>query len=476
MQEQNDSELLERYAEGNSEEAFAELVARYVNLVFSTALRHVGNPQHAEEITQAVFIILARKARSLRGRSILSGWLYHTARMTAANFARAEKRRLRREQEAYMQSVLNEPEPGVWMQIAPMLDGAMAGLSGKDREAIVLRFFDGRKLSEVGATLGTGEEAARKRVNAAVEKLRGYFTRRGVVLSAAVLTAAIGANSVHAAPAGLAVASVTAAAGKGMAAGGSTLALIKATLNQMAWAKAKTIIVIGGAVILAAGTTTTLVAQHHQPGYAAGTNAVIPYKTMDDVCQMAASVDSTKILAQVTVSARRTVHPADISLTIQSATKGPIAVQIGTNGEVLNFPHEKELRRENPPIIANQPKGTVGLSISAQLPIPEDLTFRYHRLGDWATEPGKIIKTQAGILSRLGLSPRSAPKPQGVIFFFPKTSAGKAKVEIAAASGRKEYTADRSGRIILKLEKTLLAEDPEVTLSEKPQQILPDMK
>ena len=139
MQEQNDSELLERYAEGNSEEAFAELVARYVNLVFSPALRHVGNPQHAEEITQAVFIILARKARSLRGRSILSGWLYHTARMTAANFARAEKRRLRREQEAYMQSILNEPEPGVWMQIAPMLDGAMAGLSGNHQGCPAIR-------------------------------------------------------------------------------------------------------------------------------------------------------------------------------------------------------------------------------------------------------------------------------------------------------------------------------------------------
>ena len=263
MQEQNDSELLERYAEGNSEEAFAELVARHVNLVFSTALRHVGNTQHAEEITQAVFIILARKGRSLRGRAMLSGWLYYTARMTAANFARAEKRRLRREQEAHMQSVLNEPEPDVWRQIAPMLDDGMAGLSGKDREAIVLRFFDGRKLSEVGAALGTGEEAARKRVNAAVGKLRSYFSRRGVVLSAAGLTAALGANSVHAAPAGLAAALITAAAGKGVAAGGSMVVLIKATLNQMAWAKLKTAVLIGTTLLLAAGVATVVVSKTH---------------------------------------------------------------------------------------------------------------------------------------------------------------------------------------------------------------------
>jgi hypothetical protein len=372
-----------------------------------------------------------------------------------------------------MQSLLNETAADAWIQIAPLLETAMAQLGEQEHNAIVLRFYEGKALKQVGAVLGTGEDAARMRINRALEKLRKFFAGRGLTLSAAVIAAAVSTSAVQAAPAGLAT-TVTAAQGTAVTA--STLTLVKGALKIMAWAKAKTIIVIGGAVILAAGTTTTLVDQHHQPGYAAGTNAVIPYKTMDDVCQMAASVDPTKILARVTISSRRAVHPGDISLTIQSAVKGPIPVELGTNGEVLKFPHDKELRRENPSIIANQPKGTLNLLVSVQLPIPEDLTFRYHRLGDSATEPGRIIKTQAGILSRLGLSPRSAPKAQGVIFFFPKTSAGKAKVEIAAASGRREYTADRSGRIILKLEKTLLAEDPEVILSEKPQQIVPDMK
>src|ERR1700690_1207459 len=140
MPELDDIALLRQYAEDNSESAFATLAEKYVNLVYSTALRGAGNAQAAEEITQAVFIILARKARSLSKRTILSGWLYQTTRLTAANFQRGEIRRQKREQEAYMQSTLNEPEPEAWPQIAPLLEAAMTGLSEKDRNAIVLRF------------------------------------------------------------------------------------------------------------------------------------------------------------------------------------------------------------------------------------------------------------------------------------------------------------------------------------------------
>ena len=110
MTELDDHELLAEYARTESEAAFAALVARYVNLVYSAALRFTGNPHHAEEITQAVFIILARKAGGLRRGTVLSGWLYQTARLTAANFVKGEIRRQRREQEAYMQSTLTEPE------------------------------------------------------------------------------------------------------------------------------------------------------------------------------------------------------------------------------------------------------------------------------------------------------------------------------------------------------------------------------
>src|SRR6266481_5082985 len=108
MPELTDHELLAEFARTESETAFATLVTRYVNLVYSTALRFTGNPHQAEEISQAVFIILARKAGKLSSRVVLSGWLYQTARLTAANLLKVEIRRQQREQEAYMQSIVNE--------------------------------------------------------------------------------------------------------------------------------------------------------------------------------------------------------------------------------------------------------------------------------------------------------------------------------------------------------------------------------
>ena len=122
MPELDDQQLLAEFVGRNSEAAFTSLVARHVNLVYSAALRFTGNRHHAEEITQAVFIILARKAGSLRRDVVLSGWLYQTARLTAANFVKGEIRRQRREQEAYMQSAPNESDSdSVWRQLAPFL-------------------------------------------------------------------------------------------------------------------------------------------------------------------------------------------------------------------------------------------------------------------------------------------------------------------------------------------------------------------
>src|SRR4051812_39467454 len=158
-----DMELLQEYASRNAEEAFATLVSRHIGMVYSVALRHVGNAHQAQEITQAVFIILARKACSLRPGTVLSGWLFQTARLTAANSLRTEIRRMRREQEACMQSTLRENETDSWKQIAPLLDKAIADLGEADRNAVVLRFLEGKDLKEVGAALGTSEEAAKKR-------------------------------------------------------------------------------------------------------------------------------------------------------------------------------------------------------------------------------------------------------------------------------------------------------------------------
>ncbi len=203
--------LVREYAQSNSEQAFATLVSRQVHLVYSIAMRQVRDPNLAEEITQRVFIILARKAKSLSPKTILSGWLCRTARYVSADTLKIQRRRQFREQESQMQSILNESDSTAWNQIAPLLDEALNCLGEKEHDAIVLRFFDGKELKQVGAAMQTTEDAARMRVNRGLEKLREFFTKRGVTPSAAAIAGALSANSVQAAPAALAAAITTAA-------------------------------------------------------------------------------------------------------------------------------------------------------------------------------------------------------------------------------------------------------------------------
>ena len=258
MPEADDYQLIVAFARGQSEPAFAALVARHINLVYSTALRFTGNPHHAQEITQAVFIILAQKAGKLSSHVVLSGWLYQAARLTAANFVKSEARRQRREQEAYMESALNEPSEEAWREIGPLLDEAMGGLGEADRNAVVLRYFENKTAAETAAVLHLTEAAVHKRVGRALEKLRRFFSKRGVGSTTALIAGVIAASSVHAAPAALANAVTAAAMTNGTAASTSTLTLIKAALKLMAWTKAKTAIVAGIAVILTAGTITAV--------------------------------------------------------------------------------------------------------------------------------------------------------------------------------------------------------------------------
>jgi len=260
----DDLALLRDYARRNSEEAFAALVSRHVNLVYSVALRQVRDAHLAEEITQAVFIILARKAGALGPKTILSGWLCRTARYASANALTIQRRRQHREQEAYMQSLANETEPELWPQIAPLLETAMEKLGQKDHDALVLRFFEGRNFREIGAALGASEDAAKMRVNRALDKLRTFFTKRGVASTTAIIAGAISANSVQAAPVALAKSVTAVAIAKGVAASGSTLTLIQGTLKFMAWAKAKTAVVVG-VCALTAGTTAVTVWKLENP-------------------------------------------------------------------------------------------------------------------------------------------------------------------------------------------------------------------
>ncbi len=271
MPDANDMELLRDYARHGSETAFAELVQRHIGLVYSAALRHVGIAAQAEEITQAVFIILARKVSDLRPDTILEGWLYETTRLTSLSFLRGERRRQFREQEAYMQSTLNEPaDDAVWNQLSPLLDEAMAHLGKKDRDAVILRFFKEKSVRDVAASLQVNEAAAQRRILRALEKLRKFFTKRGVSSTTAIIAGVISANSVQAAPMTLAKSVTAVAITKGAAASGSTLTLMKGALKIMAWIKVKTAIVVGVGILFAAGTATVTVkeiAAHRTPAW-----------------------------------------------------------------------------------------------------------------------------------------------------------------------------------------------------------------
>jgi RNA polymerase sigma factor (sigma-70 family) len=270
MQAMDDMALLRDYAANNSETAFAELVSRRVNFVYSAALRQVRDPHLAGEITQAVFIIVAQKAGRISDKTILTGWFFRTTRFAALAQMRAEAKRSLRtaivEKELQMQTENSSAvSDGLWNQMSPLLDEALATLGEKDRQAVLLRFFENKSLAEVGNKLGMGEDTARKRVSRALEKLNRYFAKRGVNSTAETIAGAISTNSVQAVPMALAKSVTAVAIAKGAAASASTLTLIKGALKIMAWTKAKTAVVAGAVLILAAGTTTVIVKNsgHH---------------------------------------------------------------------------------------------------------------------------------------------------------------------------------------------------------------------
>jgi RNA polymerase sigma factor (sigma-70 family) len=265
MQVMDDMALLREYASRRSDDAFAELVSRRVNFVHSAALRQVGDPHLAEEVTQAVFIILAQKAGKISDKTILTGWLFRTTRFAALAQMRAEAKRRQREWEAQMQNELQSSATDeAWHQIAPLLDEALARLGEKDRQAVLLRFFDNKSLAEVGIAMGLGEDTARKRVSRALEKLRKIFAKRGVASTTAVIAGVISANSVQAAPAGLAT-TIAATAVKGSAGAVSTLTLVKGTLKIMTYAKIKFAVSIAAAALLTAGVVNVAISSVTPP-------------------------------------------------------------------------------------------------------------------------------------------------------------------------------------------------------------------
>ncbi|MEK7953038.1 RNA polymerase sigma factor [Luteolibacter soli] len=230
-----DQELLREYAASRSDSAFRELVRRHIDLVHSAARRLVRDSHTAQDVTQAVFTALSKDARKVSSHPVLAGWLHKTTRHLSTNVIRADARRRVREQQAIAMNAQaasdSEPEP-VWADIASHLDAVLGELSESDRDAVILRFFEKRSAKEIGCILGITAEAAQKRVNRAIERLRESFARRGVAGSGAGLTGVIGSNAVQAAPAGL-TAAITAGVIAGSIANTTTTSILMTTLSKM---------------------------------------------------------------------------------------------------------------------------------------------------------------------------------------------------------------------------------------------------
>jgi RNA polymerase sigma factor (sigma-70 family) len=252
--------LLADYADNGSEEAFRELVVRYIDLVYSTAVRLVNGDTHrAEDVAQTVFADLARLAGKFSKDVMLGGWLHRRTWHVATTLMRNERRRQNRERQAVEMNDLQDHPEGQFERIAPLLDEAINQLGARDRAAIVLRFFEHRDLRAVGMALGSNEDAAQKRVSRAVEKLRCHFVRRGIVASSTVIASVIAAHAVHAAPAGLA--SVVTTASLAGAAGSSSFGLAS-TLVKIMLVK-KTTVIVSAAILTATIVSISAVQTKH---------------------------------------------------------------------------------------------------------------------------------------------------------------------------------------------------------------------
>jgi len=195
--ERDDRQLLAAYARRGEQGAFALLVRRHVRFVYGCALRRTRDAATAEDVTQTVFTLLAQKADAVANqRRSLRGWLYAAARYAASNERRSEERRRRRERAAARAEAWRPDEaPAGAAEISDLLDAALARLNRLDREAVLLRYFGGEDARGVAAALGVSEQAARRRLSRAVERMRNYFAAGGVTLTSAGLSATLEATA-----------------------------------------------------------------------------------------------------------------------------------------------------------------------------------------------------------------------------------------------------------------------------------------
>ena len=319
MHELSDQVLLRRCADHGADEAFAELVRRHCNLVWAAARRVSGDGEIARDVAQTVFTDLWRKVGKLPDGTVLAGWLYRAACHAAANHIRGEARRAQREQQAMHQHQLratDAAERRAAEELQPWLDAALADLAEADRDAVVLRYLAGRSLAQIGATFGTSEDAARKRVSRALEKLRDAFRQRGVDLAGGTIVAAITLAGAQAAPAGLATnIACTMLAGASTVTGATSILLFMKSKLALG--------IVGGAVL-----TTALVWQQRNISRLVDENAALRQQAM------AVRADGPTVASTNPVISEKSAGQSDEHAELLRL-RGEVARLNRQNGEIL---------------------------------------------------------------------------------------------------------------------------------------------
>src|SRR5580700_5346788 len=254
MSDVSDSALLHSFIREGSQQAFAEIVSRHAGWIHAAAMRTVRDSHLADDVTQAVFIVLAKKAAHVKGES-LGPWLFRATRYACSHTLRERKRRLHHEREAsaMKQQSTPPPEPPLWERIAPILDELVQSLSPAMRGAILLRFYQQKHLADVGKCLGISEDAARKRVAKATSVLRAKFARRGILVAAEDFAVALAARVSPPVPPGI-IASCSSAPAQAL---GQISGIAKGAITSMFTIKAKVAAII--LVLLALIPATTAV-------------------------------------------------------------------------------------------------------------------------------------------------------------------------------------------------------------------------
>jgi RNA polymerase sigma factor (sigma-70 family) len=281
MASRSDLELLAEFARAGAQSAFAELVHRHVDLVYTAARRQVRDPHLAEDVTQTVFLALAQKAGSIKSNVVLEGWLLSATRYAAQDALRRGGRRQRHETVAAQQrsQQVNQgqaPSSDAERQemldrLDALLDVAMSGLSAASRDAVVLRFFENKSFSDVGRELGIGEQAAKQRVSRGLRQLRKILVKSGLDVPLEGLGAMLGATGILPAPPGLAHSIIAASAKVAIAAGSASVT--KGALTVMAWTKAKVAATAAVGLLLLSGSAAVV---HHYATDGSRTIAIKP--------------------------------------------------------------------------------------------------------------------------------------------------------------------------------------------------------